>query len=98
MISDARRRYRLASNPLAILGQRSGLQFAGDRARALGVSRSHLLHVERGAVWPSAELLDRMAEVYHKSLEQLESAAARSREALARRMLEQARFMDVDHS
>ena len=95
-ISKARRQFRLASNPLAILGQRAGLQFAGDRARALGISRSHLLHVERGAVWPSAELLDRMSAVYHKGIEQLENAAARSREALARRMLEQARFMDND--
>ena len=93
-ISRRRRQYRLAGNPLAQIGIAAGFETAEARANACGISRSHLLHVERGAVWPSADLVDRMSAAYHKPIEMLERAAALSRESLARRMLEQARGID----
>ena len=93
-ISKARRRSRLAGNPLAELGVRAGFETGAARAAALSISRSHLMQVERGAIWPSAELIDRMSAAYHRPIEMLERAASLGREKLAQRMLEQARGIE----
>ena len=65
-----------------------------ERALALGVSRSHLMHVERGAVFPSADLIDRMSATYKKPSEVIQRAANLARESLAHRMLAQSRELD----
>ena len=89
-ITKTARQTRL-TGPLARMGLDAGLVTAQQRADACGISRSHMLHVERGAVWPSAELLDRMSAAYHIHVDVLERAASLARENLARRMLEQSR-------
>jgi transcriptional regulator with XRE-family HTH domain len=87
--SPARRRVRLASNPLSRIGQRAGFSTALERATALGVSRSYLLQVERGAHLPSPRLIESMAKAYKHPAELLEKAALAARLMLARRILEQ---------
>lgn len=82
---------RLTANTLAVWGQKQGLVTGAERAAALGISRSHLLHVERGAVYPSPQLVDRMAAVYKRTSDEVERAAHLARETLAHRMLAQAR-------
>lgn len=89
-----RRRIRLTGNSLAVYGQRVGLITGQERALALGVSRSHLMHVERGAVFPSADLIDRMSATYKKPSEVIQRAANLARESLAHRMLAQSRELD----
>ena len=93
-ISINRRRFRLSGNALATLGQKAGFLTGEERAKACKVSRSHLMHVERGSVWPSADLIDRMAAAYNRPVELIERAAAEARESLARRMLDQARGIE----
>lgn len=84
-----RRPMRLTSNPLAVFGQRAGFPTAAERAAAVGISRSHLLHVERGAVRPSLEVVSKMAEAYKVSEGEIERAADLTRANLARRTIAQ---------
>lgn len=86
-----RRRVRLASNPLSLIGQQAGYYTSAERAAKLKCSRHHLLHIERGAAMPSPELVDRMAAAYQRTIEQIERAARLGRETLARRIIEQSR-------
>lgn len=82
-----RRVMRLTSSPLAVLGQRAGFATAAERAAAVGISRSHLLHIERGAVRPSLEVVGRMAEAYHQAEGAIERAADTCQATLARRTI-----------
>lgn len=86
-----RRRVKLTSNPLSLIGQQAGFYTLQERAEALKISKSHLGHVERGAHLPSPDLVDRMAVAYSRSVEQVERAARLGRENLARRILEHSR-------
>lgn len=94
MSATTRRRMRLTGNSLAAMGQKVGLITGQERAVALGISRSHLMHVERGAIRPSPALVDRMAEVYRKPVEVIERASDLARETLAHRVLAQVRQTD----
>lgn len=87
-------RARLTGNSLATYGQKVGLLTGQQRATALGVSRSHLMQVERGGVYPGPSLIDRMSDTYKKPVEVIERAAKLARESLAHRMLAQARDLD----
>ena len=84
-------RMRLTSSPLAALGQRAGFATAAERAAATGLSRSHILHLERGAVRPSMEAIRAMSEAYHQPEAKIERASELCRESLAHRMLAQSR-------
>lgn len=89
-----RRRLRLTNNPLALLRQQAGFASAEAAAKALGYSRSHLLHVERGDFMPSPEMVDAMAAAYHKATTVIERAARLSVENLAQRKINQCRALD----
>ena len=78
---------RLSASLLARYGIRAGMRTAQDRADALGVSRSHLLHLERGAVNASDDLIDRMAELYDRPRARIEDALDIQRKSLAKRVL-----------
>lgn len=89
-----RRTMRLTSSPLAVLGQRAGFATGAERAAAVGVSLSHLQHIERGAVRPSLEVIEQMAEAYHESVGKIERASDLCRENLARRTIAQIKGID----
>lgn len=81
---------RLTSNPLAIIGQRAGYETSAKRAEALGnITRSYLLRVESGRQMPSRAIIERMAEVYGRTPDDIYRAAMEGCKTLARRMLEQ---------
>ena len=64
---------RLSANPLSIIGQRAGYATSEARAQAIGgVTRSYLLRCERGAQMPSQELIERMAQVYARPVEDIQ--------------------------
>jgi transcriptional regulator with XRE-family HTH domain len=95
MTDEPRRRPgRLSSSVLATMGQHAGFQTADERAAVLGISRSHLLHVERGAVRPSAKVVDAMSEAYHQPVEKIERAAVLARTTLAHRIIAQANSVE----
>lgn len=81
------RRPRLPGNALAAMGQDAGYNTANERAAILGISRSHLLHVERGEFMPSPGLVDAMSEAYHKPVSVIELAAQRGIQRLAERKI-----------
>ena len=72
----------MAGNPLAALGMRAGYNTGRDRAKALAISRSHLMHIERGAIFPSETIIARMAAVYDRPEEMIVRAARLSRRRL----------------
>lgn len=80
-----RRRPPKTAGPLAKLGITAGYTTAADRAAAIGCSRSHLLHCERGFQPPGLELMDRMASVYKVSPESVEQAVEKVMETLRKR-------------
>lgn len=81
----------MTANLLAAMGQKAGYPTANDRAKALGISRSHLLHMERGEFRPSPRVVDAMCLAYHKTPEQIERAADFQIEQLATRKIAQVR-------
>jgi len=85
------RRARPTFSPLTLLGQKAGLYTVKERADAVDLTRSYVVHIERGAVRPSAGVIGRMAEAYKVSVEQIEKALQTSRANLARRIKEQDR-------
>ena len=85
---------RLTGNSLSVYGQKVGLLTGQQRAVALKVSRSHLMHVERGAIYPGPALIDRMSDLYRKPVDVIVRAANLARETLAHRMLAQSREID----
>lgn len=89
-----RRRMRLTNNPLAMLRQQAGFSSAGEGAAAIGYSRSHLLHVERGDFMPSPEMVDAMAAAYNQPVTKIERAARLAVENLAQRKINQIRSLD----
>jgi transcriptional regulator with XRE-family HTH domain len=84
-------RMRLTRSPLGALGQAAGFESRVARAAALGISVSHLSHVERGDVRASVDLMDRMAEVYKVHAAKVERAANLCREELARQVIARVR-------
>lgn len=80
-----RRRPPRTAGPLARLGIAAGYETAVERASALGCSRSHLLHCERGAMLPGLDLMDTMAAVYGVHLKDIERAAKRASRNLTKR-------------
>jgi transcriptional regulator with XRE-family HTH domain len=60
--------------PLAILGTKAGRRTQTSRATALGVSRNHLIILERGQEFPSKRLRQKMIEVYGVTAEALREA------------------------
>ena len=88
------KRLRLTGNALATYGQKVGLLTGQQRAVALKISRSHLMHVERGVIYPGPSLIDRMSAVYKKPVAVIERAANLARETLAHRMLAQSQQID----
>lgn len=70
-----KRRPSRFAGPLAAMGIKRGLVTAASRAKAIGCSRSHLLHCERGACLPGVELLARMAQKYRAAYANVEVAA-----------------------
>lgn len=84
----------MVGNPLAMMGQAVGLETANARAEALEISRSHLLHVERGEIRPSPALMDRMAAKYRKAVSVIERAVDESQIRLAERKISQIRGFD----
>ena len=80
-------RVRPNASPLARMGILMGYRSAQNRADLLGISRSHLLHVERGSVVPSGDLVARMAQAYEKEPEAVEQAFRDHRVALARKVI-----------
>lgn len=85
------RKIRLSASQVARYGILAGLKTAQERADALGISRSHLLHVERGAVRPSEDLVDRMGELYGRETWKIQDACDVQRRSLAKRVLENSR-------
>lgn len=92
--AGTKRRGRLTGNSLAVYGQKVGLVTGQQRATALGVSRSHLMHVERGSIYPGPKLIDAMVKTYKKPMDVIVRAANLARETLAHRMLAQSREID----
>ena len=82
---SSRRRPRKDAGDLAALGIRAGYPTATERARAVGCSRSHLLHCERGAVLPGLDLIERMGLAYGVSQRKVEAAAESCLRRLAAR-------------
>ena len=80
-----RRRPPRTAGPLARLGIAAGYETAVERASALGCSRSHLLHCERGAMLPGLDLLVRMAGTYGVGLDVVEKASRKSVRTLKKR-------------
>jgi transcriptional regulator with XRE-family HTH domain len=80
-------RNRLTGSLLAAIGQKAGYSTAKDRASILGISRSHLLHLERGEFLPSPKIVDAMAQAYKRPIEHIERAAAAGVERLAERKI-----------
>ena len=70
-----KRRPSRFAGPLAVLGINRGLVTARERAAAIGCSRSHLLHCERGACLPGQELMARMARKYRYAYAKVAGAA-----------------------
>jgi transcriptional regulator with XRE-family HTH domain len=65
--------------PLAILGMNAGFRTQTARAAALGISRNHLMILERGERFPSKRLLQKMLEVYGVKPKTLRDAIVESR-------------------
>ena len=82
-----RQRMRMPGSPLAAMGQAAGYETAQQRADALAISRSHLLHMERGEFRPSPALVDRMAAAYKKPVAYIERATNLAVERLAERKI-----------
>ena len=82
---------RLTRSRLATLRLRAGYSTAQAGADALGISRAHLLNIERGATGPSEALLARMAATYKVALEVVATAVARARYEMAERVMESQR-------
>ena len=89
-----RRNPRMISSALARVGQKSGLTIR-KRAVLLGVSYGHLAEVERGALLPSPELRDKMAQHYGCSLEDVEKAAKFDRDGFIKRITEHAQQLSA---
>jgi transcriptional regulator with XRE-family HTH domain len=85
---------RLTDSMLARYGQDAGFITAQERADAIGFSRSHLLHVERGDFMPSPAMVDAMARVYNQPDTKIERAARTCVENLAQRKINHMRFLD----
>jgi transcriptional regulator with XRE-family HTH domain len=77
------------TTPLAILGIKAGFTTQEARAAALGISRNHLMTLERGQESPSQRLIQKMLEVYGVTVPALVDAIVESRvEYFRRRLLE----------
>lgn len=68
---------------------RNGFKRAKEAAEHAGCSTLHLLAIEEGRKNPSDELLERMAPVYGKSLEEMKRGIRRARMDLMHRQLRQ---------
>jgi transcriptional regulator with XRE-family HTH domain len=76
------------TTPLAILGIKANFRTQEARAAALGVSRNHLMTLERGQESPSLRLIQKMIEVYGVTVPALVDAIVEGRvEYFHRRVL-----------
>lgn len=82
---------RLAIAPrfkLAQIRVKAGYKTAQDAADLLGISRVHLLGIERGKGGPSEDLLQRMATLYRMDPLELMGKIRNAQRRLWRRQLE----------
>lgn len=79
------RRIRSNASRIARYGIIKGYRTAQERADALGISRSHILHLERGDGTASVWLMDRMAELYGRSQNAVADALREARSSLRKR-------------